>query len=72
MEKLVINGPKSQSSVGVPMVATTVVTFAYLVERIDESRIDDFTGLGEIVEQSIAFNVDIGINVMCDLPGRVT
>jgi hypothetical protein len=54
------------------MVATAVVTFAYLVERIDESRIDDFTGLGEIVEQPIAFNVDIGINVMRDLPRRVT
>jgi hypothetical protein len=67
-----VDGPKSQSSVSVPLVATTVVTFAYLLKRIDESRIDDFTGLGEIVEQSIAFNIDIGINVMCDLPRRVT
>lgn len=52
-----LNGPKSESSIGVPLVATTVVTFACFVERIDELRIYDFTGLVEIVEQPIAFNL---------------
>ena len=60
--------PAEKTPIGEPSIPATIVPLALGLERIDDLTLQQFPGPPQVIEQSIAFGIDIRIDMVGDLP----
>ena len=58
----------SQSSIGLPGITATIMAAAHLLKSVDPAGTGQQPGFLQVGKHMVAFGVDVGTDVMSDLP----